>query len=322
MSKKKKDIIDLDIGDSYLGPATNDQGKVSCVFSTTERIKVGTGTTTRKHLSKLYWYVQQVDEREFAVQQINQGHVPSGEKFTISLEELLQDYTPEVERLEEQTLPAMRRLQDHLDAGETHREEGRIYSAENRFNSALEIDEQNVRALFNLGLIYLETKNVEKAKDMMRELVKINETFTGKNQHLFNEFGIALRKAGLLSEAVDYYTVAAEYAPEDENLHYNLSRAYYEQGDWDGCSDALVRSRTLNPKLSAARSLEKVVLKLHEDPDLCEKYGKPLVPPEAVHALLGNVADNPAVHTSQSQAAKMRRARGEAEIDDGESFDI
>lgn len=321
MAKKKKDIIDLDVGDSYLGPATNEQGKVSCVFSSTETIKVGTGTTTRSHLSKLFWFVEQVGEKEFLVRQINKSHVPTGEEFTISLEELLRDYAPEVETYEQEALPAMRRLQEHLEAGETHRKEGRLYSAEDRFQSALGIDENNVRALFSLGLIYLEVKNEDKARAMMQQLMQIKETFAGKNQHLFNEFGISLRKAGMFAEAVDYYMLAAEYAPKDENLLYNLSRAYYEQGDWIGCSEALAHSLRLNSALDAARSLGKMVMELHENPALCSKYGKPEVPGEAVRALQAVEPEASDAHGTE-EAARVRRARGEAEIDIGEDIEL
>lgn len=315
--------IELDTGKAYLDMATDETGTVNCVFSTNQRIKVGTGTTTRRHVSKLFWYVEQISEQEFAVRQINENHVPSGEEFTISLQELLSEYTPEVEVYEQKALPAMQFLQEHVDAGEDLRKDGKLYSAENCVHNALMIDDKNVRSLFNLGLIYLEFQNEEKARDMMREILKINAAFRGKNQFLFNEFGIALRKAGMLDDAVDYYGKAAEFAPEDEHLLYNLARAHYERGDWVEMGRSLVRCRALNPELKAARDLARLVEQLHDNPQLCAQHGKPPVPAEVLAGLQRSTPKpHPSFYVPESDymlesdsPSMVKRARGEAEAD-------
>ncbi|CCH50038.1 tetratricopeptide repeat protein [Pseudodesulfovibrio piezophilus] len=305
--------LELDTGQSYLAEATSDEGLVNCVFSSTSMIKVGTGTTTRSHRTKLYWYVEEIEDKLFAVRQINTNSVPSGDEKIISLDELMAEYSPEVEYFEDQTLPAMQNLDDHLDLGESLREEERFYSAEHCFTNALGIDEKNVRALFNLGLIYLESHNIERARDMMQEILKIKAAFKGKNHHLFNEFGIALRKSGLYDESVEYYAKAVEFAPEDENLFYNLSRANYERGNWEECVSALSQSRLLNPGLGAAKSLAKLIVEMHDKPLLCEKQGKPPVPANIIEALGGDVlGKDRAVSYSPGQAESVDRARGKA----------
>ena len=309
---------DQDLPETTLSP----DGVVRCVFSSDERIKVGTGTTTRNHVSKLLWFVEELGNKKFSIRKINPHHVPTGEDKVIGLERLLSDYVPEVEYYEEYTLPAMELLEDYLDEGEEHREDGRLYSAEGCFDKALGLDEQNVRALFNLGLIYMEQEDVEKTRGLMRSLLSIKSTFSGKDQHLFNEFGISLRKHGLFNEAVEYYSRALAYAQEDDHLHYNLARANYERGDWEGCVAALLRSRELNPDLEASRDLGELLVRLSGNPALCRKQGKPPVPDNLAEAVLGVMGvDYPAAplkarprgETRPPEAGRARSTRPEAE---------
>ena len=285
--EKKITLSSLDDDQDLPENTLSKDGVVRCVFSSDERVKVGTGTTTRTHVSKLLWYVEELGNKKFSVRKVNHHHVPSGEDRVIGLGKLLAEYVPEVEYYEEFTLPAMELLEDYLDEGEEHREEGRLYSAEGCFDKALGLDEQNVRALFNLGLIYMEQEDAEKTRNLMRSLLAIKATFTGKDQHLFNEFGISLRKNGLLDEAVEYYSRALAYAQEDDHLHYNLARANYERGDWEGCVASLLRCGELNPDLEAARELGGLVIRLSGNPALCRKQGKPSVPDGLAEAVLG-----------------------------------
>ena len=52
-----------------------------------------------------------------------------------------------------------------------------------------------------------------------------------EHKHLFNEFGIALRKKQMFDEAIRYYHRAIELTQKDENLYLNLARAHFEKGD-------------------------------------------------------------------------------------------
>ena len=52
-----------------------------------------------------------------------------------------------------------------------------------------------------------------------------------EHKHLFNEFGIALRKKGMFGEAIRYYHRAIELTRKDENIYLNLARAHFEKGD-------------------------------------------------------------------------------------------
>ena len=301
----------LDLDEDGSLAMLSEEGRVRCAFSTAEEIKVGVGSAQRKRLSKLYWYVEELGAEKFTLRQINANKVPFGGEQVIGLKELMKDFTPEVEFFETEVVPAMELLEDYLDEGDHHREEGRLYSAEGAYQSALGLDESNVRALFNLGIVYLDLHNLDRARDMLSQLVKLKSAFSGKDQHLFNEFGISLRKNGLFDEAVEYYSHALEYVANDEHLYYNLARAHYERGDWKECVAALTRSRELNPDLSAALDLGQVVMEMARDEELCRELGKPPVPREVAAEVNGVMrpSSRPLVLNYSGDGVEIGRAR-------------
>ncbi|MBU4191208.1 MAG: tetratricopeptide repeat protein [Pseudodesulfovibrio sp.] len=255
-------------------------GAIRCVFSSTSIVKLGQSAMAQRHESTLYWYVEQVEDDLFEARKINAKNVPAGNAEAISLRRLLNEFTPRLAYYEDVVLPAMKDLEKILDQGDRERAHGRLYSAEMQYARARTIEERNVRALYGLGLIFLNRREYSRARMVLSELVDVKAAFDGKNQHLFNEFGIGLRKSGLFDEASAYYRRALDYVKDDENLFYNLARTRYEKGDWEGCLEALIVSNRLNPDLPVARELFRVIVGLADDERLLERYGKPPVPPE------------------------------------------
>lgn len=260
----------------------SDGGVIRCAFSTTSVVKMGVGVNARKHRGKIFWFVEQIDDELFEARRVNAKHVPAGNAEEIPLHRLVNEFTPQLAYFEEKVLPAMETLEDILDQGDEYREDGRLYSAEMEYEHARRIEERNVRALFGLGLIFLSRNEVQRTRELLAELVQVKAAFDGKNQFLFNEFGIALRKSRLFAEAMVYYRRGLDFVTDDENLYYNLARAHYEEGEWDGCLEALIMSHRLNPGLEPARDLFEVIVGLAEDEKLLTHYGKPPVPPKVL----------------------------------------
>lgn len=267
--------VDIPSGWKYLSR----EGRIKCAFSSTKPVKMGLGVNQRTHQSQNYWFVEQVDKNRFEGRTLNDRHVPTGDAEPIELQDLVANYTPELAYLEELVLPAMLELEKTLDRGDEHRERGRLERATEEYERARGIEEKNVKALFGLGLIYLERGELDRARGLLAELIKIKATFEGKNQHLFNEFGIALRKSDMVSEAVEYFRRALDFVEDDEHLYYNLARAHYENGDWEGALDNLVHCHRLNPELGVARDLFEVMVGLEDNEGLLVRYDKPPVPP-------------------------------------------
>lgn len=250
-----------------------------CVFSSVHEIKIGSGTTSRKQKSKMLWYVEQKDDETYEIQKVNSHFVPTGKSEVISFDQLMQHYAPEVEIHMAKVGPAMRRLHETLDKGDNHRHAQELDEAEDEYSRALEVDEENVRAIFGLGIVYTERNNVANAQAVFKQLVHMEAAFQEEHKHLFNEFGISLRKNRMFHEAVRYYSRALEFCEEgDEHLYYNLARVFYEQGDWANCFDNVRKALDLNESLYAALGLCQLMDALHRDSSLLSKYEKPPVP--------------------------------------------
>jgi len=221
--------------------------KVKGLFSTQTVEKVGTGTTQRKTISKMYWYCQQNDAGQIDVQPLNKNMVPSGVTTMVPMEDFLTKYNPEPEMYVKTVYPKMKELTQTVQRAEEQRQRGALYSAQFEYENALNVDEENVRANFGLGLTYMERGDSTKAKDILERIVGLDAAFAPEHKHLFNEFGISLRKSHMVDQAIDYYTRALTMTETDENLHYNVARAFFEKGDVDKCRQHLNRAKEINP---------------------------------------------------------------------------
>ena len=226
--------------------------RIKGVFSTQVVVKVGTGTTTRKTIQKMYWFVGERSDGILEIQQLNKNYVPSGPKKSVAMEDLLQKFSPEPEFYVKSVYPKMRELEQNIANAEQQREKGELFSAELSFNEAIKVDEENVRANFGLGLTYLERGESSKADDILERLVKLEAAFAPEHKHMFNDFGINLRKNKMFDQAVNYYRKAEELASTDENLFYNIARAYFEKGEYEPCREYLSKALEINPDFEQA----------------------------------------------------------------------
>ena len=230
-------------GDSHNSGKTDVRG----VFSTQEVRRVGTGTTTRKTVQKTFWFIEQ-HGKEIDCQPLNTNYVPSGPKRKITLDELIAKFSPEPEFYLNSVFPKMQEIQRSIDNGDEHRENGENFAAEFEYTRALKVDEENVRANFGIGLTYLERGDNAKAQDIFQRLVKLEAAFEPEHKHLFNEFGINLRKSKMLQESFEYYQRALELSPTDENLYMNMARVLLELKDIGQCVDYLLKALELAPR--------------------------------------------------------------------------
>ena len=227
--------------------------KIKGIFSTQTVGKIGTGTTQRKTIQKTYWDAEELDDGQISIQPLNVNYVPSGPKRTIEREEFLTKFNPEPEFYVSTVYPAMKEMNTAIVRGEKHRERGAAYSAEFEYKQAMAIDEENVRANFGLGLTYLDRGDQAKANDIFERLVGLEAAFEEEHKHLFNDFGINMRKNKMYDQALQYYLRAEELVRNDEHLFHNIARCYFEKGNVEGCKEYLLKSLQVNPHLEASR---------------------------------------------------------------------
>ena len=223
------------------------QEHIKGVFSTQETRTLGTGTTQRKTVYKTYHFIEQNAEGEIECRALNTNFVPSGPKRKITLEELMEQFSPEPEYYMSSVYPKMQELQRAIDNADAHRANGETFAAEFEYGTALKVDEENVRANFGIGLTYLQRGENDKADNIFERLVKLDATFQPEHKHMFNDFGINLRKAKMYTQAVEYFSRALEITSDDDNLHINIARALFECKKIDECVTHLLKALELVP---------------------------------------------------------------------------
>ncbi len=235
---------------------TEEQKKtiIKGLFSTQTISKVGTGVTQRKTVQKMYWYATEKENGDIEIQPLNFNNVPAGEKKTVTRDEFLDNYTPEPEMYTKTVYPKMRELTKTIALADRHRQNGESYSAEHEYSKALNIDEENIKANFGLGLTYLDRGDKQKGTDILERLVKLDAAFDKEHKHLFNEFGISLRKNELLDESLNYYQRAEKLASrKDENLYYNMARVYFDKKEMKMVGECLKKALQINKNMEAAQ---------------------------------------------------------------------
>ena len=220
--------------------------RIRGVFSSQEIRKVGTGTTTRKTVAKTFWYVEEEEDGRIYVLPINSNYVPTGSKKYLSRDELLEKFSPEPEFYIQSVYPKMRELNDTIDRGDKAREKGETFSAEFEYDTALKVDEENVRANFGIGLTYLTRGETDKAENIFELLLHLDADFEEERKFLFNDFGINLRKNKMYDQALEYYLRAENLSRSDDNLFTNIARVYLEQNDIKNCIEYLVKALLMN----------------------------------------------------------------------------
>ncbi|EPR42683.1 Tetratricopeptide TPR_2 repeat-containing protein [Desulfovibrio sp. X2] len=207
--------------------------KIMGIFS--EREKSGPPT-----IGTVFWFAREDEDGTMAVRPLDDNFMPAGEVEHFEREAFLKRFFLEPELW-------YRHVSQRLAQGDYYRKKNLHIEAKIEYNKVLAIDEENVRANFGLGLTYLAMNELEKASYVFETIVSLDEAFTPVHKHLFNEFGIAMRKKGMFEMALRYYGRAIGVAPDDENIFVNVARACHEKGDVEAALDALRKALQLNP---------------------------------------------------------------------------
>ncbi|MDK2956953.1 MAG: hypothetical protein PWQ57_2449 [Desulfovibrionales bacterium] len=203
----------------------------------------------------IYFYACKADSGDIFLQPLNRDYLPSGAKQPMEEQVFLSRFQPEPLIYFNKVKPALESLNHNLEKADRLREKGKHNLAENKYQEALSIDPDNLRATFGLGVTYLDSNQLEKAGVIFEKIIGLDFAFARDNKHLFNEFGIKLRKRHMYKEGLEYYRKALEYDPNDEHLHFNVARIYYDDGSYDKALEHLRKAEKLNPDFAPARDM-------------------------------------------------------------------
>lgn len=238
MAKRDRPDIDYDV-------VRDGAEKIRGVFSSQSMHTTGVGVTERKSIRKTYWSGFELPDGRVEIQPLNRHYIPSGPKQIIDRDEFLAKFCPEPEFYTTTVFPAMKEAIETLERTESHRELN--------VDPDAPVDEVNIRANFGLGLTYLDRGDRTKARDMFDRLAELKASFKDEHKHLFNDFGINMRKNKMFDQALQYYLRAAELVDDDEHLFHNIARCYYDKGDVQECKRYLKKSLEVNPDLRESR---------------------------------------------------------------------
>jgi len=223
------------------------------VYVLTTNAATGQGTTARTYAQQTRWFVRRLGDEDYTVQALNANSIPSGPTTILSKGELSRNYRPEPGYYEKRCLPFIESLKKKIAQAEKHLSEEDLDGAEKEFCKALLLDEKNPKANVELGKIHLQKGDGKKLAAALRRILDIDALFQEEQRHLFNEFGIRLRKEKHFAEAIAFYGKAVEHNDADEHLHFNIARALADSGDTDAARSHLERAISLRNDFTEAR---------------------------------------------------------------------
>ena len=194
---------------------------------------------------KHYWFVKEVGDGMLSVQLLDENYLRTPKQHVVKKDAFLEGSTLEPDL-------GYRLLTQRVLKGDYYRQQGLNVEAKIEYQQVLRIDEENIRGNFGMGLAYLALNQLEKGRYAFEKLVQLDESFLPEHKHLFNDFGIALRKKGLLDEALAFYNRAKALGPDDENLILNIARAWFEKGDSEKAYEGLKGCLEIKPGFKQA----------------------------------------------------------------------
>ena len=99
--------------------------------------------------------------------------------------------------------------------------------------------------------VFAQFNRMEEVKDLFIEILK----YDPDSPNPFNTLGVNLRRAGDLPGALHAYRRALELTPEDENIHFNMSKAYFFMGDEAKAKARVTAALAINSDFAEARRL-------------------------------------------------------------------
>ncbi|MBU1001834.1 MAG: tetratricopeptide repeat protein [Proteobacteria bacterium] len=144
------------------------------------------------------------------------------------------------------------------------------------FNKALKINDLFAEAYQGLAEAYKGKGNLDRFKSYLQKAAEVHAQFDRLEQaktifieilkhdtkapNPYNTLGVRLRRAGDYPGAVRAYRRALEITPQDENIYFNISKAYFYMGERSKAQADLKLSLAINPYFPEAAKFFKEVM--------------------------------------------------------------
>lgn len=129
--------------------------------------------------------------------------------------------------------------------------------------------EGNVNDLQQYGVALYVTGNLEKAEEIYRKQIQIDD----KNVLAHNNLANTLRDEKKFDQAVEEYKKAIELSPKATNSYFNLASVYqYSLKDFDKAIEIYEKGMTANPEVVDFPNMAGLAAEQKGDTDKAEKY--------------------------------------------------
>ena len=169
-----------------------------------------------------------------------------------------------IQHLEETVRIAPGFFAGHLDLGFLYQQTGRLDDAEHEYLLARYLNQHHAQPLVNLGSIYIETADFNRAIDVLREATAMIPPLPGA----FYNLGIALYRTGKLAEAEKSLFRAHELDPNDPQVRLVLINVYMRAGNPNGMlvqADAYLKENPKGEKRAIVERIRSQILQRLKD---------------------------------------------------------
>lgn len=223
------------------------------VFSKTVTADMGQGGSAQKTQVTTYWCARRRGDGRVDLTPLNDQGLPSGINTTVSQKGFLTAYTPEPRYYASHPNAFLSALKHKVDSIQDMDRAG-LDAAEIAFCKTNLLD----KATQDAGPS-LKPGDHAAVRDELNALLGGTPAHRERQKVQLNDFAINLRKDRRIEEAIQYYQGALAISDQDENLHFNIARAYYDAQDYEACMRHLRSAMSLNPEFDwAARFLEYI----------------------------------------------------------------
>lgn len=230
-------------------------------------MEIGIGSTSQVQEGvDVHYYIEMLANGSMALEMVDDDGDPTGKLLDeISIQEFAKRFQTcsmhncplQVSTLDE---ISKKMAKNRAKMGDEHLEKGELKEAEDKFKRALAFDEENVKAKFGLGKTHMEQGKTDEAMEIFNELSQIDALFEEENKHVFNEFGIELRKLEKYDLAIANYEKSITIDPLDEALYFNLARAYDKKDLLSKAIEKLKEALKINEDFPEAQSYLSVLI--------------------------------------------------------------
>ncbi|MDR3205209.1 MAG: tetratricopeptide repeat protein [Deltaproteobacteria bacterium] len=152
---------------------------------------------------------------------------------------------------------------------------GNLEKALEHFRKATIINNQHARAFTQMGFIYQKLGRPGEAQECLEhaaelhmvlnqeteaeEVLNVVLTLRPDTTNVYNSLGIIYRRQGRLKESISAYRKALKVNPEDENIFFNMARAYLDNNEPVEAEECLKKAININSAFMPARDLLRAI---------------------------------------------------------------